>query len=164
VFKNACFESEFQHIDTNEITVISIDESSGEIFPDLLGYEDTGISIVSERFKNILEDYGMDYVLFSKVILRRESIRNDQQCWLMLPPKIECLDYAKSKIVGNSRILRKAVIDERTTGRFNMFKIADKDGLAMTQIIVITEDLAEHLKKVQEEEGFKLRNVLISSL
>lgn len=164
IFKNACFMSEFQHIDTKEPVLISIDENSGDIFPDLLGHEGNGIVIISQRFKDILEDYGVDYVLFCKIILRRESIRNDHICWLMIPPKIQCLDYEKSKISAASRILRKAVIDERTTGRFDIFKIADKDGSVLTQKIIITEELKNHLEKIQQKEEFILRNVLISRL
>ena len=163
-YKNACKKCEHQHIDIKTATVINVDLESGDIYPDFIYNEGTGIPLISDRLKNILEDFEMEYVLFSKVILYHETLRKEHECWLMLPPKIECLDYEKSIIIGRAGILRKAVIDERKTGRFNIFKICDKSGLMASQKIFITEELVQYLKKVQEDEDITLKNVIISSL
>ncbi|MDE6797989.1 MAG: hypothetical protein K2J36_08285 [Ruminococcus sp.] len=163
-YKNACIMCQHQHIDIKNPTVINVDTESGDIYPDLIYNEGTGIPLVSDRFKNILDDFEMEYILFSKVILYHETLRREHECWLMLPPKIDCLDYEKSEISEHIGILRKAVIDERTTGRFNMFKICDKRGIVISQKLFITEELVQYLKKVQEDEDITLKNVIIKSL
>ena len=138
-FEEHCRMSEFQFFDTEPIT-IEVDEDSGRIFQDFI--YDRGVPIISDDFKICLDELGVDYLLYKKVILTKTSLGIEELYWLALPQRINCLNRHESDIDELLNLADKIVINEDRIGRFEIFKLA---GVTNWDII-ITKRVADALK------------------
>ena len=137
-----CNASEFQFLD-KKVLKIELDESidtAGVIIPDFI-YE-KGIALISERFKSLLDECGVDYVFYKKIILSKVDYGWEEIFWLAIPPRIDCLDFDKSEISQFLHHAEKICINSKRIGRYKIFKIA---GISNVDII-LTEDIAEKIR------------------
>ena len=134
----ACLKSEFQYLDHSIISV-EVDEDSGEIFQDLVYL--SGVLLISDRLKNLFDSLGVDYLFYKKVLLTKKNIGREEDYWLTVPERIDCLDKENSEI--NARRKAKSIkIEEDKTGRYEIFKLA---GVVNPEII-ISERIATALR------------------
>lgn len=143
-----CFKSEFQFLD-HEPLEAGLAEDGGVIIPDFMIYESC-VPLISERFRQILSARGVDNLFIKPVIFNAPSLGLRERCWLALPPRIECLDLGKSVIrreeIGEGEYeleAEKIVINPRSIGNYKIFKLAP---IYANQEIIVTEDLAEHIR------------------
>ena len=144
VLERGCLNSEFQFLDKSPLTV-EISEDGGLQFPDFLLYG--CIPLVSSRFKEVLDGFGVDYLFYKQIRLVFPPLGIHSVYWLALPPRIQCLDLKKSMIdiEDNEFILpyekmreaKKIAINEDETGRYHIFKLAG----VVNQDIIVTETL-----------------------
>ena len=139
-FQTPCQRSEFQFIDKKPIT-LEVDKSSGSMFQDFI--YDRGVPIISDRFKECLEDLEVNYLLYKKILLKHTRLGVTKTYWLALPPGINCLNRDESGIYESTECASKIVINEDRVGRFEMFKLA---GVANLEII-ISKRIADALKR-----------------
>lgn len=137
-----CAMSEFQHLDKDTI-YIEADRESGNLCPDFI-YEQ-GVPIISESVKSFFDSYGIDYLFYKKIILKKSDIGMEEPYWLALPPRINCLNFEKSEIDDFLNAADEIVIDSRKIGRYDIFKLSGVTNLE----IIITEKLALALKKMK---------------
>lgn len=162
-FQDACYNSLFQHIKPDEPMTLMVTEESEEVYADFMYVE--SVPLISERFRNLLDDFGIDNLLYKKIILKHPSTHNEYECWLALPPVIDCLDFDKSEFIPIIKAVKKIVIDEKKVGRYDIFKIASEHARrAASNEIIITEKLHSYLLDVQEKQGFKLESVYMIKL
>lgn len=138
--RDACAGSELQYLDHNPISA-EIDESSGPVCQDFI-YEH-GIPLVSERLKDFFDSWGIDYLFYKKVVLKRSETGMAEPYWLALPSRIDCLDMEEitvDDLFGTAEPLR---IIPRNIGRYQIFKLAGVTNLE----IIVTEELAQALEK-----------------
>ena len=134
----ACLKSEFQYLDHSIISV-EVDEDSGEIFQDFVYL--SGVLLISDRLKNLFDSLGIDYLFYKKVLLTKKNIGREEDYWLTVPERIDCLDKENSEI--NARRKAKSIkIEEDKTGRYEIFKLA---GVVNPEII-ISERIATALR------------------
>ena len=142
--ERGCLNSEFQFLDSAPIAV-EISDDSGVHFPDFILHG--SIPLVSAAVKRVLENCGVDYVFYKPVQLTDSNIGEAENYWLALPPRINCLDFERSKIsvedndfAAPSELLREAekiFIAENQIGRYDIFKLAG----VVNQEIIVTEKL-----------------------
>lgn len=132
-----CNASEFQHLTKDDRTVV-LKDSKGSIWPDFIN--ERGIPLISTRFKKFLADIGIDYLFYKKIILKQ---KNEQEYWLALPPRIDCLNLNDTVIDDLFGTIEHFVINEDKIGRFEIFKLAGVTNLE----IVVTESLATKIKE-----------------
>ena len=138
-YETFCQMSEFQFLDRNPITV-EVDEDSGKIFQDFLC--DMGVPIVSDRLKNCLDDLGVDYLFYKKVVLTKSQLGIEEVYWLALPPRINCLNMDKSEVDEYLGCADKIVINDDRVGRYEIFKLDRVTNLD----IIISKRVADVLK------------------
>jgi len=141
-YEIACQMSEFQFLDTKPITV-EVDNDSGKVFQDFV--YDNGVPIISDALKDYLCCRGIDYLMYKKMILTKSQLGIEELYWLALPPRINCLNKEKSRIIDFLKLAEKIVINEDRVGRYEIFKLAGVTNLD----IIISENLAEALKQKQ---------------
>ena len=137
-----CNASEFQFLD-KKILKIELDdtiETSRVIIPDFI-YE-RGIALISERFKNFLDECIVDYIFYKKIILSKTDCGWEEIFWLAIPPRINCLDFDKSEISHFLHHAEKICINPKRIGCYKIFKIS---GVSNVDII-LTEDMAEKIR------------------
>lgn len=142
-FSEACCSSEFQFLDREPISV-EVAPDSGNICQDII--IENHVPLISERLKTIFDEHGVDNLFYKKVILTKDDIGMEEIYWLALPPRIKCLNRRKSEFEGEDEAhnrAKKIVISTKRVGNYKIFKL---DTLRNNEII-ITEDLAEALKK-----------------
>jgi hypothetical protein len=133
-------------------------DSGGIEFPDLMVIEDVYLlsDIVIEQIRKDIEDY----VFLKPIEVCCDAIGKKELYWLVIPPKIDCLDLDKSDIVYNWNFdwgiipilhCNKTVIDESLTGRYKMFKVSGVDD----HNIYLKEELAQKIQSVNPD-GIKL--------
>lgn len=158
-FKDACFGSNFQYIDPSQVVRLDLKNDCEPYFPDFVDFE--RIPLISDRFKSILDDFGVDNLLYAKVELFHKPSSQSIECWLALPPRILCIDWSESKY--NSQLSRfdKMVIAKRFVGRYDIFKSADRNDkrLLVDNDIFVTERLRKYIEDKQEELGIELDNL-----
>ena len=69
--RKACSLSEFQHLDRN-VCYSELDEESGNLCQDFI--YDRGIPLVSEKVKDFFDEYGIDYLFYKKIILKKTTV------------------------------------------------------------------------------------------
>ena len=141
--KKAAQMSEFQFFDNKPLT-IEIDNDSGRIFQDFIN--DNDVPIVSNRLKDFLVSMNVDYLLYKKIILTQSQLGIEEDYWLALPPRINCLNREKSIIDEILNVADEIVINENKIGRFEIFKLA---GVGNLQIIA-----TEHMAQALENRNF----------
>lgn len=139
-FQTYCTMSEFQYLDKNSITV-EVDPTSGTICQDFI--YNHGIPLVSERFKEFLDEMKVDYLFYKKVILKKSSVGMEEVYWLALPPRINCLNFEESDIDEFTGGADEIVINADKIGRYEIFKIAGVTNLD----IVVTEKIANKIRE-----------------
>ena len=134
-----CAMSEFQYLDRKPLRA-EVAEYSGTVCQDFI-YE-RGIPLVSDRLKDFLEQCGIDYLFFKKIVLTRTSVGMEEPYWLALPPRINCLNFEQSEVDSILNAADKIVINGDRVGRYDMFKLAGVTNLE----IIATERLALALR------------------
>ena len=163
-FERACYSSFFQHIDPYTTLKLGVTPESPEKYSDFMYMK--GIPLVSDYIRNLFYDSGIDNLLYKQIILEHPVSLNCHECWLALPPLIDCLDYEKSVFMPyDSDMVESIVIDRRKTGRYDIFKIADSTGrTASTDTIVMTEKQYRYIKETSERDGKVLKGIYINEL
>lgn len=138
-FVKACQMSEFQFLDSSPIN-IEVDAESGKVFQDFI--YDRGVPLVSDKLKDCLDELGVDYLMYKKIILTKSKLGIEEIYWLALPPRINCLNRDKSEIDEMLNVAEEIVINKDRVGRFDIFKLAGVGNLE----IIITEKAAEKFK------------------
>lgn len=138
-YEKCCQMSEFQFLNTAPIKV-EVDEDSGKVFQDFI--YDNGVPIISDSLKFFLEKFGVDYLFYKKMILTKQKLGIEEQYWLALPQRINCLNRDESDIDDVLNYADEIVINEDKVGRYDIFKLAGVTNLE----IIISEQLAEALK------------------
>ncbi len=145
----AVLKSELQFLDQKEL-MADIAEEGGFERNDFLYQE--GIYFVSDRMKQTLEALGIDYLFFKKVRVVNETYGIHELFWMMLPPRIDCLDLEECEGEKEWDLtlgliprlnLETVVINPKRTGHFEMFQIFG----VLDNHIYVTEDLAGKLKE-----------------
>lgn len=122
-------KSEIQHLDKKRV-VFDISEEGGLEIPDLICKE--GIVLVSDRVKQLFDAMGIEYVFWKEADIHSERFGIHETFWIIVPPRIDCLDLDKSEWdpqwdfeEGIVPMLesKKIVIRPELTGRFQIFKI-----------------------------------------
>lgn len=145
-----CSTSEFQFVDRTPLTC-SISDEGGIEFPDFLLYDD--IPLISARFRNILNEMGVDNLFYKPITLSDELLGKSELYYLALPPRIRCLDEAKSRIITENnpyiveyeamREADKIVILPSRTGNYKIFKLSD----VTNQDIIVTKEVKIGIEK-----------------
>ena len=153
--KNPARTSEIQYLNKEKIKM-DISDDGGLEFPDLIYHE--GIMFASDRFKRFLDSKNIDYLFWKPVEISSEKFGKHEKFWVMVSPRIDCLDVSLSKIADrdwnfdNGMLLQleaeKIVIDPAHIGNFQIFKIL---GINDNNIYV-TKELYEQLE-AQNFEG-----------
>ena len=118
-----------------------LDEESGNLCQDFI--YDRGIPLVSEKVKDFFDEYGIDYLFYKKIILKKTTVGIEEPYWLALPPRIDCLNFEESEIDTFLNSADEIVINENKIGRYEIFKLGKVTNLE----IVVTENLAKKLKE-----------------
>lgn len=139
-YEKHCQMSEFQYFNTDPIRV-EVDKDSGKIFQDFI--YDKGVPIISDGLKTCLDELGVDYLLYKKIILTKKLLGVEELYWLALPQRINCLNRDESDIDEELNFADEIVINEDKVGRYEVFKLAGVTNLD----IIITKKIAEALKK-----------------
>ena len=139
-YEKHCQMSEFQYFNNDPITV-EVDKDSGKIFQDFI--YDKGVPIISDGLKTCLDELGVDYLLYKKVILTKRQLGIEELYWLALPQRINCLSRDESDIDEVLNFADEIVINEDKVGRYELFKLAGVTNLD----IIITKRIAEALKQ-----------------
>lgn len=145
------------HIIKSEINLIydnvvhfEISDHGGLEVPDILYYE--GIYLVSNRVKELLGRNNADYLHWIKANLQNKKLGMQEVFWILIPPKIDCIDIDKSDIdISDWDYLDGIVpmfdytslrIVTKLLGRYEVFKIL---GIRDNNIY-ITERMYEQIK------------------
>jgi hypothetical protein len=132
-FRDASRKSALQFLNKNKIEVGTSDDGGIE-FPDLLVHDDVFLfsDFIISKIKREVEDY----VFLKPVEIQSEVIGKSELYWMVVPPRIDCLDIDNSDVeydwdfdLGIIPVLhcKRTVIDESLIGRFKMFKVAGID-------------------------------------
>lgn len=150
VLERGCAQSEFQFLDHQPIT-IPLSENSGLEFPDFLYARQ--IPLISDRFKAVLDNAGVDNLFYKAVILTDTGLGIKERYWLAQPPRIRCLNRQESRFVQENVSLPKAtkiVINPSKVGNYKVFCI----GEVVNREIIVTEELKEEIEKARLENVF----------
>lgn len=151
--KHGAIDSEFQFLDHKEMT-IELEDCYGTDFPDFIMAENY-VPMISERLKQRFDSWGIDNLFYKRIRLKMSDYDIEEQYWLALPPRIDCLDPERSfdKDLG---ICTRIFILPDKVGNYDIFKL--KDG---NDAIVITERLKDLL--VQETDSQRLEGIVIKN-
>lgn len=138
-YERSCQMSELQFLSTDPITV-EVDEDSGKVFQDFI--YDKGVPVISDRLKDFLDGFGVDYLFYKKVILTKQKLGIEELYWLALPQSINCLNRDESDIDEVLNYADEIVINDDKVGRYDIFKLAGVTNLE----IIISDRLAKALK------------------
>ena len=155
--ERACLNSEFQFLDKAPLNV-EISDEGGLYFPDFI--LSGTIPLISTAVKRVFESFGVDYVFFKPINLTSTELGRNENFWLALPPRINCLDWERSIIETEDnkfappieliREAKKFFIDENQIGRYDIFKLAG----VVNQEIIVTEKLKDALEVADFENIF----------
>lgn len=139
-YEKHCQMSELQYFNTDPITV-EVDKDSGKIFQDFI--YDRGVPIVSDSLKECLDELGVDYLLYKKIILTKSKLGIEELYWLALPQRINCLNRDESDIDEELNFADEIVINEDKVGRYEIFKLAGVTNLD----IIVSKKVADAFKQ-----------------
>lgn len=131
--KRGVIDSEFQFLDHKAIS-IELEDCYGTDFPDFIMAENY-VPMISEKLKQKFDLWGIDNLFYKKVKLKMSDYDLEEQYWLALPPRIDCLDYEQS-MDEELDICTRIVILPNKVGNYDIFKV--KDG---NDAVIITERL-----------------------
>lgn len=124
------YASWFQFLDEKPIE-IKISEKGGMEYPDYLIQE--SIPLISEKIKSILDELKIKYLFFKPIYLVDDDEETKIKYYLMVPSRIDCLDYEMSDYDEDSEFSEKIKIDELQVGDAEIFKLK---GLGNNEIIL----------------------------
>lgn len=134
-------QSDFQYL-TKEPAVVETSEDGGFEYPDYIWYP---VPLISERFKRVLDNNGIDNVFYKPVYIEDELLEKRTMYWLAVFDAIECLDYEKSlKDEELEWSYEKVVINPLKTGRYKVFKCSEIN----EQDIFFKEDIVRELESL----------------
>ncbi|MGL5356210.1 MAG: imm11 family protein [Cetobacterium sp.] len=136
------YASWFQFLDKSLIK-IEVSDYGGIEYPDLIIQDN--IPIVSIKIKNILIKSKIKYLFIKSIDICDTKKR--ERYYLVVPPRIDCLDYKKSEYDSEIEYASKIVIDFNKVGDADMFRLK---GIGNREIIV-TERLFNLLNKEKLE-------------
>lgn len=105
-----CMSSEFQRISTKPLSIITCDDSGGDVFPDFI--YDNAVPLFSEKLFEQMTKAGTDHLFRVKVTVTDEIDDITKTYILGLPPRINVLDE-----YGH--------ISEEKAGSYSIFKSSD---------------------------------------
>lgn len=132
ILKTACMTSEFQYI-TNDIIKLNSTENSGKIFPDFIYNPSVAVPIVSEKLKMLFDSFGIDNLLYRKILLNSKPTGLEKLYFLALPPRINCLDIENTSVDQYIGDVDNLKIDDYKIGYYDIFKIS---GITNNEIII----------------------------
>lgn len=146
-------KSEFQFL-TKEKLTISVSDSGGIEFPDLVIYDTMYLfsDIIYQEVRNEIDWY----VFVKPIDLVCDFLGRKERYWLIVPPRIDCLDLDRSDVkldwdfsLGLLPTLhsQKSVIDESLVGSYKMWKIAGVDDDA----IYVKKELKDKILSLNPE-------------
>ena len=139
--RNAVLKSEFQHLDSTPIT-LEVSGDAGVEFPDFL--EQDGYVLLSNTFKEFLEEFARTTCFFSRIIIEDELMGRKELYWLTVVDRITCLSSSSEYDEELSfKYLTKVVLDKNKVGYYDFFKIKE-DG---DNSIFITKSFKEKIEK-----------------
>lgn len=145
--ETACLSSEFHRIPLSDMVVYTSD-NGGIVFPDF--YYNGFVPLFSEKLYEILKNNTSDNMIFRKVKVISDVMNTSKEYMLGLPETIRCIDKNKSiysEVYINDYVkymdIEKLVIDDKKTGFYDIFKIAD----TFDTNIYVTEKLKELLQQ-----------------
>ena len=148
VLEKGCLQSEFQFLDRSPLDV-EISEDGGTYFPDFI--LQNSIPLISHGIKKFFDKFQVDYVFYKPIRLTYSKLGRAENYFLALPPRINCLDTARSAIeVEENEFalptdliceVKKICVAENKIGRYNIFKLAG----VVNQEIIVTERLKDAL-------------------
>lgn len=164
-FRTACYNSEFQHICPDESKIIYLSKESDYYCADFMYDYSNCIPLVSDRLKNLFDDFDIDNIIYQRIILKHPLTRSEYEFWLALPSRIDCLDFEKSEFSQITGAVKKIVVSEKKTGRYKIFKMSGLNGRRSAGgEIIVTEKLKNYLEKTQQEKHFQLECVYFNKL
>lgn len=154
--QEACKKSEIQFLSRGKSCIGTLD-TGGTEFPDLI--VSGNVYLFSDDIIRPVKSDIEWYVYLKPVEIVCDVVGKKELYWLVVPPRIDCLDLDRSAIeydwdfdLGIVPILhcKKAVIDEQLAGSFKIFKVAGVDD----NNIYVEEELMRKMMFV-EPEGIK---------
>ena len=127
--KEACIKSEIQYLSHEKVT-FQVSEQGGLEIPDVICQE--GIVFISSQIKEMLDLEGIDYVFYKQADIISDKYGIHENFWIMVPPRIDCIDLDKSDFVAEWDFEEGLVpvlnvneirIMPKLLGRFEIFKI-----------------------------------------
>lgn len=163
-FERACYSSFFQLIDPYGTLAMGVTAESPEKYSDFMYMN--GIPLVSDYMKSLFDDFGIDNVLYKRIILEHPVSLNQHECWLALPPAIACLDYERSTFMPfDDDMVESIAIDKRKAGRYDIFKISNRTNETVsTDTIILTEKFYSYLLDATEKNGKTLNGFYVNEL
>ncbi len=146
---SGCRESEFQYI-PEKIGKIFLNDESGDELPDFICDELNNVPLISERLKKLFDEISIKNLYYQRVQLIRERDELSVSYWLAVPPRISCLNKARSRINEKWQRAETLVIDPVRTGSYKIFKIAD----AMNDEIIVKRELRDLIESKGFTKGF----------
>lgn len=153
LLKKANLKGELQYIDSKPM-IVGITIDSGYEVPDII--TEDSLIFISKKMKDFFDKFGIDYVFYKKVEVRGEEYGIYEVFYLMIVPRVDCLeldslpqkdvlwDYRDGLIplinndeAPNFRII-KAMI-----GRYDIFRVL---GLYQN-VFYITDKLYQELER-----------------
>lgn len=171
-FELHCQNSNLDQIDPNTTMAIWILKHENDEYTDFMYDYGNRIPLISDRFKKILDNFGVNNVLYKKIILQNFPIELNQggeshECWLALPSRIDCIDFEKSERDLEAVFITytKLVISEAKAKNYDIFKISREDDKgAIGPEIIVSERLKDYIEKWQKEHNTKLTCVYFREL
>lgn len=146
------------HLLNDDIVQFEISEQGGLVIPDILYYE--GIYLLSNRVKELLDRNNADYLHWIKAKIRSKKLGFQEKFWIIIPPKIDCVDIDRSEIDVSKWDYSDGLIPmfeytslrivPKLVGRYGIFKIL---GIRDNNIY-ITDRLFEQFKS-QDYDGIE---------
>lgn len=99
-----------------QTNTIEVESDSETIFPDMLTYP---FRMVSEEFRKVISLYESD-LLFKQVLLLEKKNKKSHIYYIPILEEVDCLHEDSIHVPGT---LKKAVIDQRRAGRYNIFLV-----------------------------------------
>lgn len=149
--KRGAIDSEFQFLDHKEIS-IELEDCYGTDFPDFIMAENY-VPMISGILKQKFDSWGIDNLFYKKVKLKMSDYDIEEQYWLALPPRIDCLDYERS-IDEELEICTRIVILPNKVGNYDIFKVTGGN-----DAVIITERLCRLL--VEELNAQTIEGIVI---
>lgn len=108
--------------------------------------------IISQKLKDIIDSFEFGG-LFYKMLIMKDKIGKEYIYYLVLPKKLDCLNYEQSKLEqrDNLRLKSGFYIKEKPVGNMKLFRVS---GIT-NRLLIIDRDLKEKLEEA-DVKGIKI--------